>query len=149
LYSRTSREIMIHTWSRRARHNGGRDRRRVISRKAKHEGEDPMSRFLGLCAALAFALAIALSNSAGAKVGAACGGFVINPGVCGLNEFCQRAPGKCFIFDLPGKCAFKPEVCFFRKGVFYIPECGCDGVTYRNDCERRKAGVSLAHKGKC
>jgi hypothetical protein len=59
------------------------------------------------------------------------------------------APGKCFIADLPGKCAYKPEICILHKGVFFIPECGCNGVTYSNDCERRKAGVSLAHKGKC
>jgi len=49
----------------------------------------------------------------------------------------------------PGKCAYKPEICILHKGVFFIPECGCNGVTYSNDCERRKAGVSLAHKGKC
>jgi len=108
-----------------------------------------MPKFLGLCAALAFALLIALSGGAGAKIGDTCGGFVINPHFCGPHEFCQRAPGKCFIFDLPGKCAYKPEICIVRKGVLYIPECGCDGVTYSNDCERRKAGVSLAHKGKC
>ena len=108
-----------------------------------------MPKFLGLCAALAFALLIALSGGAGAKVGDTCGGFVINPHSCGPHEFCQQAPGKCFISDLPGKCAFKPEVCILHKGVFFIPQCGCNGVTYRNDCERRKAGVSLAHKGKC
>jgi hypothetical protein len=58
-------------------------------------------------------------------------------------------PGKCFIADLPGKCAYRPEICILHKDVFFIPECGCNGVTYSNDCERRKAGVSLAHKGKC
>jgi hypothetical protein len=94
--------------------------------------------FLGLCAALAFALLIALSGGAGAKVGDTCGGFVINPHFCGPHEFCQRAPGKCFIADLPGKCAYKPEICILHKGVLFIPECGCNGVTYSNDCERRK-----------
>jgi hypothetical protein len=108
-----------------------------------------MAKLLGLCAALTFALAIALSNSAGAKVGAKCGGFIINPGFCGPNEFCQRPTGRCFIFDIPGTCAAKPEVCIYRRGVFYIPECGCDGVTYRSDCDRRKAGVSLLHRGRC
>jgi hypothetical protein len=108
-----------------------------------------MSKWLGICGAFALALMIGMSNPAGARVGAACGGFVINPGTCGPNEFCQRAPGQCFIFDIPGKCAYRPHVCVYRKGVFYIPECGCDGVTYRSDCERRKAGVSLRHKGAC
>ena len=67
-----------------------------------------MPKFSGLCAALALALLIALSGGAGAKVGDTCGGFVINPHFCGPHEFCQQAPGKCFIADLPGKCAYKP-----------------------------------------
>ena len=108
-----------------------------------------MSKLLGICAAFAFALAIVLSSPAGARVGQTCGGFIINPGTCGPNEFCQRAAGQCFLFDVPGKCAYKPEVCIYRRGVFYIPECGCDGQTYRSDCARRKAGVQLLHRGAC
>jgi hypothetical protein len=34
-----------------------------------------MPKFPGLCAALAFALVVGLSNSAGAKAGDKCGGF--------------------------------------------------------------------------
>jgi hypothetical protein len=118
----------------------------TIIRKAKHEGEDLMRKFTGICVALAFALAIALSNGASAKVGDKCGGFA---GWCGANEFCQKPTGACFAPDISGKCAAKPDVCKLRKGVFYIKACGCDGVTYANNCERMKAGVSLKHLGKC
>jgi hypothetical protein len=99
------------------------------------------------CAALAFTLAIGLSNGAVAKVGASCGGFV-GPW-CGPNEFCQKPTGVCFKVEALGKCVAKPEVCILHKGVLYIPVCGCDGVTYRNNCERMKAGVSEKHRGKC
>jgi len=106
-----------------------------------------MAKLLGLCAALTFALAIALSNSAGATPGAKCGGF-FGPW-CGPNEFCQRPTGACFFADIGGRCVHKPEICILRRGVFYIPVCGCNDVTYRNNCERLKAGVSMKHVGKC
>jgi hypothetical protein len=118
----------------------------MFVRKAKHDGEELMRKFLGIGIALAFGLAIALSNGASAKVGAKCGGFAA---WCGPNEFCQKPTGACFKPDISGKCAAKPEVCILRKGVFYIKACGCDGVTYANNCERMKAGVSLKHLGKC
>jgi hypothetical protein len=132
----------------RRRQNCARDRADgTIIRKAKYEGEELMRKFLGLCAALALTLAIGLSNGASAKVGDKCGGFA-GPW-CGANEFCQKPTGACFKPDISGKCAAKPEVCKLRKGVFYIKACGCDGVTYANNCERMKAGVSLKHPGKC
>ena len=56
-----------------------------------------MRKFLGLCAALAFALVIGLSNGASAKVGAKCGGFA---GLtCGPHEFCEKPTGQCFFAD--------------------------------------------------
>jgi hypothetical protein len=118
-----------------------------MTRKAKHEGEDLMRKFLAICAALTFALAIGLVNSAGAKVGDKCGGFA-GPW-CGWNEFCQKPTGVCFTPDIQGSCVRAPEVCILLKGVHYIPVCGCNGVTYPNNCERMKARTSLKHIGKC
>jgi hypothetical protein len=148
LYSRSSRERIVCTLH-PAR--AGVVAARAIERQGDHsqskaEGEELMRKFLGLCAALTFVLVLGLANGVSAKVGDKCGGFA---GWCGPNEFCQKPTGACFKPDISGKCALKPEVCILRKGVFYIPACGCDGVTYRNNCERMKAGVSLKHMGKC
>jgi hypothetical protein len=31
----------------------------------------------------------------------------------------------------------------------WAPVCGCDGVTYSNNCERLVAGAQLDHEGEC
>ncbi len=103
-----------------------------------------MSKFFGVCLALAFVVASGLSSTPSvAKVGAVCGGFA---GLaCGKGEFCQHPPGTCFIPDLQGTCARVPSQCL----MIYLPVCGCNGKTYGNDCVRMRAKVSKAHDGKC
>ncbi len=44
-----------------------------------------------------------------------------------------------------GYCVPLPEAC----PDLWEPVCGCDGVTYGNDCERLTAGVPLDHEGVC
>ena len=108
-----------------------------------------MSKSLGLCVALAFVVVTGLSSSAGAVVGAKCGGFA---GLtCGPHEFCQRPPGICFFPDIEGTCTKVPVVCYLSKksGSVVIPVCGCDGKRHGNDCLRMKAKVSKAHDGAC
>ena len=108
-----------------------------------------MSKLLGICAALAFALSIALSSGADAKVGAKCGGFA---GLkCGKNEFCEKPTGTCFFADGEGTCVRVPVVRpFAKKGAAIVaPVCGCNNKTYGNDCLREHAKVSKAHDGKC
>lgn len=76
----------------------------------------------------------------------ACGGFTYPPNPpCDKGEFCETPPGTCYIADLPGTCSEIPEVC----PLFLDPVCGCDGVTYGNDCERRQAAVALDRVGAC
>jgi hypothetical protein len=72
-----------------------------------------------------------------------CGGFLGER--CDEDEFCDLLAGACNGADLPGVCVPVPEVC---TGIF-DPVCGCDGRTYGNDCERRRAQVQLDHDGAC
>lgn len=72
-----------------------------------------------------------------------CGGFAGLP--CDDGQVCDLPPGLCHTADLQGHCVEAPEVC----PAIADPVCGCDGVTYGNDCERRRAGAQLAHFGAC
>ncbi|HZN58905.1 MAG TPA: Kazal-type serine protease inhibitor domain-containing protein [Planctomycetota bacterium] len=71
-----------------------------------------------------------------------------NPGGCLGNEecdpgsYCLRSEGAC---DDPGQCTPMPDAC----PKILDPVCGCDGVTYSNDCLAGVAGVSVAYRGEC
>jgi hypothetical protein len=72
-----------------------------------------------------------------------CGGFA---GVgCPGEAICDFPPGQCGFADHQGTCVPRPDVC----PEIFAPVCGCDGVTYGNDCERLRAGVALDHDGEC
>jgi hypothetical protein len=47
--------------------------------------------------------------------------------------------------DIAGVCVPLPQAC----PKIYKPVCGCDRVTYSNDCERLRAGAALDHEGPC
>jgi cysteine-rich repeat protein len=64
---------------------------------------------------------------------------------CPAGEFCEFPSGTCDAADLEGRCVAIATICL----QIYSPVCGCDGVTYPNDCERRAAAAQKAHDGKC
>ncbi len=71
-----------------------------------------------------------------------CGGFV---GLgCDRGEFCNLPVGACCC-DHFGACTPIPDAC----ATVWDPVCGCDGMTYGNECEAAMAAVSLAHYGAC
>jgi hypothetical protein len=80
---------------------------------------------------------------AGPCDGERCGGF---KGVeCSEDEFCELPPRQCDVLDLTGRCVAVPDACV----QVYDPVCGCDGVTYGNDCDRQAAKAQKAHDGRC
>jgi len=67
---------------------------------------------------------------------------------CGVDEPCPEG----FACDLSscgpgalGACVAIPDTC----GGLHDPVCGCDGVTYGNECQRLRAGAGLDHQGLC
>jgi hypothetical protein len=64
---------------------------------------------------------------------------------CPESAFCDPSPGLCLYSDIGGECMPIPEDC----PDVSQPVCGCDGVSYDNDCARRAAAVSKAHDGAC
>lgn len=72
-----------------------------------------------------------------------CGGIMGIP--CPDDQFCRFPPGECDVSDNMGLCRMIPQAC----PDVYIPVCGCDGITYSNECEAAVAGMSINHAGEC
>lgn len=60
---------------------------------------------------------------------------------CGSTGYCSRL--RCS--DPHGECRPRPLSCGSEQG----PSCGCDGVSYWNDCLREQFGVTSSTPGQC
>jgi hypothetical protein len=74
--------------------------------------------------------------------GAPCGGTTGT--TCAPDQFCMRTLGTCAT-DAEGVCTQIPFDCPTTS----TPVCGCDGITYQNDCFAATAGVTVLHTGAC
>ena len=88
---------------------------------------------------------LAAPASAVQKKGNACDTNPLIGAGCRAGEFCQNPTGQCFAPPVGGTCTRVPTQCI----ALSQPVCGCDGRTYRNNCLRQQAKVSLARIGPC
>lgn len=63
---------------------------------------------------------------------------------CERTRFCQKDKGNC---NGNGLCIVIPKCDAVGIGVNYV--CGCDNITYDNECFALKKEMNIAHQGKC
>ena len=92
---------------------------------------------------IAFGLSLGLSSANAANLDEPCGGP--NKITCNSALYCQLPAGQCSAPDVAGTCAKTPDFCIRVSR----PVCGCNGKTYPNECEARKAKVAIDTTGAC
>jgi len=64
---------------------------------------------------------------------------------CTSTQLCVKDVGTCGDDSIVGLCVERPEIC--RTVV--APVCGCDNITYTNDCYAYGAGSNIAYTTAC
>jgi Kazal-type serine protease inhibitor domain len=98
---------------------------------------------LFVAAGIALGLALGSTGANAANLDEPCGGP--NKITCNSALYCQLPAGQCSAADVPGTCAKAPDFCMRVSR----PVCGCNGKTYPNECEARKAKVAIDTTGAC
>ncbi len=93
---------------------------------------------------VALLAALPSAASSAAKLGETCDGIAALK--CEEGLWCEHQTGECSVADSAGTCTKQSGP--FCAAIFQ-PVCGCDGKTYGNDCERRRAKVSKQQDGPC
>src|SRR5665213_1469889 len=88
-------------------------------------------------------IALGLSGASAANLDEACGGP--DHITCNSALYCQLPAGQCSAADTAGTCVKAPDFCMRVSR----PVCGCNGKTYANECDARKARVAIDTTGAC
>ena len=92
---------------------------------------------------IVFLAFVACAAGAGDLPSEICGG-IAHMACDDPGEFCKLGVGQCCC-DFQGVCTAIPTAC----PEYYDPVCGCDGVTYSNECFADAAATSIDHLGPC
>jgi hypothetical protein len=93
---------------------------------------------------LVFLLSLGSAPAWAVKLGETCDGIAALR--CYQGLWCEHPAGQCKFADGAGACAQEEGL---ACDALACPVCGCDGLTYSNDCERRSKHVQLDHTGEC
>jgi hypothetical protein len=86
---------------------------------------------------------VALQHTGACDAPPTCGG--LGGARCDTGQFCDYPDHSCGAADQAGTCVAVPTAC----DASIAPVCGCNGVTYQNDCLRQAAGVSKIAETDC